>query len=103
MSGIPWPSRAKHESKTSVIQEVDTTVNKQRTEFDSIPPAGTIFAIFALGSVATISSVLLYKRFGRRIRNSEWVTPKLLTRKRWLKGVVTRLVRRVVCIIYIYS
>ncbi|KAH9477145.1 putative endonuclease lcl3 [Psilocybe cubensis] len=36
-----------------------------------------------------MSAVIMYKRYGRRIRNSDWITPKQLTRKRWLRGVVT--------------
>lgn len=45
---------------------------------------------FALGATAATTSALLYKRYVRRIKNSDWITPKLLTRKRWLKGVATR-------------
>ncbi|KJA22628.1 hypothetical protein HYPSUDRAFT_138887 [Hypholoma sublateritium FD-334 SS-4] len=44
---------------------------------------------FALGATAATTSALLYKRYARRIKNSDWITPKLLTRKRWLKGVAT--------------
>jgi hypothetical protein len=96
MSGIPGISWTKHESKASTVQEFDTTEKKPRAKFDELTPAGVSLATFVLGSVSGISSIFLYKRFGRRVRNSEWVTPKLLTKKRWLKGVVTRLVRRFV-------
>lgn len=65
-------------------------VKRLKAEFNALPPAVAALATFALGSATAMSSILVYKRFGRRIRNSEWVTPKLLTRKRWLKGVVTR-------------
>jgi len=42
-----------------------------------------------LGSATAMSIVMTYKRFGRRIRNVDWVTPALLNKKRWIKGIVT--------------
>jgi len=65
-------------------------MKRLKAKFDALPPAVAALATFSLGSATAMSSILVYKRFGQRIRNSEWVTPKLLTRKRWLKGVVTR-------------
>lgn len=88
MSGIPW-IWTKSESNTSATQEFNTAVKRLKAEFDALPPSVAVLATFALGSATAMSGILVYKRFGRRIRNSEWVTPKLLTRKRWLKGVVT--------------
>lgn len=93
MSDIPWLLGKILERNTPATQEFDTTMKRLKAKFDALPPAVAALAIFALGSATAVSSILVYKRFGQRIRNSEWVTPKLLTRKRWLKGVVTRWVR----------
>lgn len=90
MSDIPWLLGKILERNTPATQEFDTTMKRLKAKFDALPPAVAALAIFALGSATAVSSILVYKRFGQRIRNSEWVTPKLLTRKRWLKGVVTR-------------
>ena len=58
-----------------------------KSQRDTIPNS---FITFLLGSTTAISSVLMYKRYGRRIKNSDWITPKHLAKKRWIKGVVTR-------------
>ncbi|KAF9476914.1 SNase-domain-containing protein [Pholiota conissans] len=87
-----WPSWIPPEASkkaTVTVQEIDGAVEKFKAQFHTLPRSVVALMTFTLGSVATLSSVLMYKRYGRRIRHSEWVTPKLLTRKRWLKGVVT--------------
>jgi hypothetical protein len=47
---------------------------------------------FLLGSATTLGASIVYRRFFRRIRSAEWITPDLLGRKRWITGVVTRCV-----------
>jgi hypothetical protein len=47
---------------------------------------------FLLGSATTLGASIVYRRFFKRIRNAEWVTPDLLKRKRWITGIVTRCV-----------
>ncbi|KDR73970.1 hypothetical protein GALMADRAFT_250697 [Galerina marginata CBS 339.88] len=88
MAGIPWPSWVKGEKKDSAARDRDA-LTQLKKKFDALPQSLAVLTIFALGSATAISTSLVYKRYGRRIRNSEWITPKLLTRKRWLKGVVT--------------
>jgi hypothetical protein len=62
-----------------------------------IPPveldtdAAIVFA-FLLGSATALGASTVYGRFYKRIRSSEWITPDLLGRKRWITGVVTRCV-----------
>jgi hypothetical protein len=34
----------------------------------------------------------VYRRFFKRIKGAEWITPDLLERKRWITGIVTRCV-----------
>ncbi|KAF5341528.1 hypothetical protein D9758_012568 [Tetrapyrgos nigripes] len=47
----------------------------------------------ALGSAVSllggIAGHRLYARYFRRIQNSNWITPDILHKKRWIKGVVT--------------
>ena len=52
--------------------------------------AATIALAFLLGSAATLGASTVYRRFFKRIRSAEWITPDLLGRKRWITGVVTR-------------
>jgi len=46
-------------------------------------------SVLALGSTSTIGTVFVYRRFFRRIRNGDWITPDVFAKKRWIKGVVT--------------
>jgi len=50
-------------------------------------------AAFLLGSATALGTSTVYRRFFKRIKNAEWITPDLLRRKRWITGVVTRCVR----------
>jgi hypothetical protein len=52
----------------------------------------TIALAFLLGSATALGASIVYGRFFKRIRSSEWITPDLLGRKRWITGVVTRCV-----------
>ena len=47
---------------------------------------------FFLGSATTLGASTVYRRFFKRIRSAEWITPDLLRRKRWITGIVTRCV-----------
>ena len=47
---------------------------------------------FLLGSATALGAPTVYRRFFKRIRSAEWITPDLLKRKRWITGVVTRCV-----------
>ena len=55
-----------------------------------------IVLAFLLGSATTLGASIVYRRFFKRIRNAEYITPDLLKRKRWVTGVVTRCVLTVV-------
>lgn len=57
------------------------------------PPQVVAASAFVAG-IATIGiSHRIYRTQFRRIRNSDWVTPDILERKKWIRGVVTRCVR----------
>lgn len=44
---------------------------------------------FLLGSATALGASTVYRRFFKRIRSAEWITPDLLGRKRWITGIVT--------------
>ncbi|KAG2357483.1 SNase-domain-containing protein [Suillus spraguei] len=58
-------------------------------ELASRPVAYLVLSGFFLGSVSTLGATFVYRRYFRRLRTAEWVTPDVLQRKRWVRGVVT--------------
>ncbi|KAL4063066.1 hypothetical protein V8B97DRAFT_2026509 [Scleroderma yunnanense] len=44
---------------------------------------------FISGAILGTSSTFVWRRWLRRIRTAEWVTPDILARRKWVKGVVT--------------
>ncbi|KAF5329709.1 hypothetical protein D9619_009157 [Psilocybe cf. subviscida] len=86
-SWIPWAK--KQEKEDNLLNTIDDVFVQLIAQFEELPTPVAAGIIFGLGSVATVSTVLIHKRYAHRVRNSDWVTPTLLTRKRWLKGVVT--------------
>ena len=87
---LPLPWRKQDSTSTSQPNNFTAFLNDARTQFKDLPPSVVVLATFTLGSATAMSVAMIYKRFGRRIRNVDWVTPTLLNRKRWIKGVVTR-------------
>lgn len=55
----------------------------------AIPSPLLALSAFTLGAFASASTAVLYARYGRRLRTSDWVTPDLFARRRWVNGVVT--------------
>lgn len=45
---------------------------------------------FISGAMLGAGGTFVWRRWLVRIRTAEWVTPDILARKRWVKGVVTR-------------
>jgi len=60
-----------------------------RKMLGQVPPPLLALSTFALGSATTLAATLLYTRYGKRLRNSDWITPEVLGKKRWIKGTVT--------------
>ena len=58
-------------------------------EFDT---NAAIALAFFLGSATALGASSVYRRFFKRIKNAEWITPELLGGKRWITGIVTRCV-----------
>jgi hypothetical protein len=69
------------EEKSSSLQEILSNLSP----FDG----------YVLGIITAGSAFLAFHRFGRRIKNSEWVHGQHLSKKQWIKGVVTRWVQHV--------
>ena len=64
----------------------------------SLPPSLRVAlpASFALGALSMWGGSIAYKRYFKRIKNVEWITPDVYRRKQWLKGRVVRFVVRIV-------
>ena len=54
--------------------------------------AAGIALAFLLGSATALGASAAYRRFFKRIKNAEWITPDVLRRRRWITGIVTRYV-----------
>lgn len=79
---------AKSDSSDTPPCEQDT-LQQLREKLEQVPAPLLALTAFALGSAVTVSTTLLYARYGKRLRNSDWITPNVIARKRWIKGVVT--------------
>lgn len=88
----PWslPWRKQDSTSTSQPNHFAEFLTNSVTQFEALPPSVVVLTTFTLGSATAMSAAMIYRRFGRRIRNVDWVTPEVLSRKRWIKGVVTR-------------
>jgi hypothetical protein len=61
-------------------------------QLDTNAAAAAIALAFLFGSATALGASSVYRRFFKRIKNAEWITPDLLGRKRWITGIVTRCV-----------
>ncbi|OJA14090.1 hypothetical protein AZE42_07936 [Rhizopogon vesiculosus] len=66
--------------------------DRLRTKAYQLASSPTLYLVlsgFVLGSASTLGATFVYKRCFRRLRTVEWVTPDVLARRKWVKGVVT--------------
>ena len=54
------------------------------------PLAVALPTAFALGSLSTVVGASVYRRYFRRIKNAEWITPDVFQKRKWVKGYVTK-------------
>ena len=87
---LPWPWRKEDSTSANQPNHFTAFLNDARSQIKALPLSVLVLATFTLGSATAMSAAMIYRRFGRRIRNVDWVTPTLLNRKRWIKGVVIR-------------
>jgi len=96
MPTIWWPWTG---DKPSLPQENDGTLIKLHENegvLTNLPKKLETFqapllaiTAFTLGSATTVIAALAYTRYGRRLRNGDWITPDIFVKKPWIKGVVT--------------
>jgi hypothetical protein len=65
-------------------------VSELKEKIASTPAPVLALSVFAVGSFTTVTSALVYRRYFRRIPTGDWVTPDVFSKRRWIKGVVTR-------------
>ncbi|KAF9463401.1 hypothetical protein BDZ94DRAFT_1259266 [Collybia nuda] len=84
MPTIPWPW-----TKPVVQENIDKTTSQFKKSLERIPPPLLALTAFAAGSATTVVLAIFHARYGRRLKNGDWITPDVFARKRWIKGVVT--------------
>ncbi|KAI0063542.1 SNase-domain-containing protein [Artomyces pyxidatus] len=98
MPSLSWPSWSKSTSAdppepakpppylTEDSNEFPLTLPE---DLKALPAETLVLAAFLVGSASTLAAAAVHKRYVKRIPNSEWITPDIMGRKRWIKGVVT--------------
>ena len=67
----------------------DGIIANFQKELETLQAPLLALTAFALGSVATVTASLAYFRYGKRLRNGDWITPDVFAKRRWIKGFVT--------------
>ncbi|KAG6877419.1 hypothetical protein C0993_007662 [Termitomyces sp. T159_Od127] len=80
MPALPWPWRP--EPRNDHHDAPNDTPSALR-------PALLVVSSIGLGIALTAASIAITNRFARRLRNSDWVTPDMFRRRRWVRGIVT--------------
>lgn len=77
-------------SKAEIQQKIDDYVSSIKQNSKKYPPYALGISAFAAGVVSIAVARKIHVRYFQRIQNSDWITPDVFERKRWVKGVVTR-------------
>jgi len=104
-----WPSKPPNDR----LQQASTMESPQHKslqdakeeleqQFIGLPVPLVALIFFGLGFACSTGGALLYARYGRRIRNTDWIVPDYFEKNRWIRGVVTRYVWYDVFYMYIY-
>ncbi|KAJ7178853.1 hypothetical protein C8R43DRAFT_974465 [Mycena crocata] len=86
MPSIPWPVDWRAVEPPDETQGI---LSRAKTQLDAIPAPLLAVSALALGCLSTVSGTLVYRRYFRRMKNGDWVTPDVFAQKRWVKGMVT--------------
>ncbi|KAF5381914.1 hypothetical protein D9757_007538 [Collybiopsis confluens] len=70
-------------------QELKDYVAQLKKQSSTIPPAILMVSAFTVGAGTALGCSRIYVRYFKRIQNSDWLTPEVFQRKRWIKGFVT--------------
>lgn len=85
MPAISWPW-----TKPAVQENVDETVaSRFQKQLEQVPAPMLALTAFAAGSATTVALAVFHARYGRRLRNGDWITPDVFAKKQWIKGIVT--------------
>ncbi|KAF8836238.1 staphylococcal nuclease [Paxillus ammoniavirescens] len=85
-SGIPQLLTRQDNSAASP-ESTNSRWTRVRNFGEQITPYAAV--VFALGAASGVGGATAWRRWGKRLRSSEWVTPDVLARRRWVRGVVT--------------
>lgn len=86
-----WFSHKKEDPPSGPVNSFDiqSLVSSTFHEIKSSPAAvAGLSAVSATG--LTLLSVVVYRKYIKRIRNADYVTSGMIQERKWIKGVVTR-------------
>src|SRR5205814_759234 len=87
---VPQTEKSSTDTKGTFVDGLlGSALDDVKRQIEAIPASTLAFSAFTLGSTLTIATGGIYRRFGRRIRSAEWVTPDILRKRRRIRGIVT--------------
>ena len=92
----PELAKKLNDSLKDIPRQTDDLFDSLYAQAAALPPHLRIFTVFLLGGTSALAVYHVYARYFKRIPNSGWVTPKMLAKRRWIKGYVTRCVSLIV-------
>ncbi|KAL9710671.1 putative endonuclease lcl3 [Leucoagaricus gongylophorus] len=91
-----WPSKPPNDrlQQASTMESpqhksVQDAKEELEQQFIGLPVPLVALIFFGLGFACSTGGALLYARYGRRIRNTDWIVPDYFEKNRWIRGVVT--------------
>ena len=89
---LPSIFSSTNKSQTDVTRRdksLDEIAQRSYDNFLHQPQGVQGLSYIALGSLLTYATMRLHRRY-RRFKNSDWITPDVFAKKRWIKGKVTK-------------
>jgi hypothetical protein len=92
---LPWSTAspsAPSSSPASTSTSASASSSRSPSLTSYLPQDPIIVGVLSAlaGTGLTVVSIVGYRRYWRRIRNSDYVTSTMIDKKRWVRGVVTR-------------
>jgi endonuclease YncB( thermonuclease family) len=89
MVALPWDSGSQgHKPHSGSASTTSSGTNDISRPYPLSEPL-LVVAIFTCGATTVLSTRYLYTRFCKRLLTSDDITSKVISKNRWLKGVVT--------------
>jgi hypothetical protein len=57
---------------------------------NEIPRTHLALCAFLSGSLLTLATTALHRRYFHRLKTGDWITPDVFAKRRWIRGVVTK-------------